>query len=449
MKENEKKSKFLKFEKIFTCVIKRFRCFYSICLSECLLMKLLHVNLVKGPELCLGGIARFTNVDQASEGPSLKTGGITSSAVTGKGIKRKLDAKSYETKYDAILAVERGGKTKKQIASDFGIPMSTLSTWLKKSEEIKQKYLSGEMGSQRKKYRTAKFPEVEDALLKWFKNAREQNVAISGELMREKAKFFATSLGIAENAFECSSGWLERFKGRHNIAFKKICGESKSVQENSDEMNEWKNKLSNLLNDYSPDQIYNADETGLFFRLLPDKTLEFKDVKCSGGKQSKERLTALVCANMSGNDKLPILVIGKSKNPRCFKNVKSLPTEYVANKKAWMTSEFFINWLHQVDKQMTKRKRRIVMIVDNCPAHPHVPGLKSIKLVFLPPNTTSVTQPMDQGVIRNLKLHYRKLVIQKQITAIDTKTEFAITVLDGIRMLNHAWSKVTQTTIAN
>jgi hypothetical protein len=50
------------------------------------------------------------------------------------------------------------------------------------------------------------------------------------------------------------------------------------------------------------------------------------------------------------------------------------------------------------------------MIVDNCPAHPHVKGLKSMKLVFLPPNTTSVTQPMDQGVIRNLKLHYRKLV---------------------------------------
>ncbi|XP_063436430.1 tigger transposable element-derived protein 4-like [Mytilus trossulus] len=110
---------------------------------------------------------------------------------------------------------------------------------------------------------------------------------------------------------------------------------------------------------------------------------------------------------MSGSDKLPSLVIGKSINRR-FKNVKSLPTEYVANKKAWMTSTFFINWLHQVDKQMNKRKRRIFMIVDNRQPHPHVPGLKSIKLVFLPPNTTSVTQPMDQGVIRNLKLHYRK-----------------------------------------
>ena len=58
------------------------------------------------------GIAGHTNADQTSEGPSLKTGGIACSAVTGKGIKRKLDSKSYEVKYDAIVTVERGGKKK-------------------------------------------------------------------------------------------------------------------------------------------------------------------------------------------------------------------------------------------------------------------------------------------------------------------------------------------------
>ena len=56
-----------------------------------------------------GGIARHTNADQTSEEPSLKTGGIAGSAVTGKGIKRKLEAKSYEVKYDTIVTVERGG----------------------------------------------------------------------------------------------------------------------------------------------------------------------------------------------------------------------------------------------------------------------------------------------------------------------------------------------------
>jgi hypothetical protein len=60
--------------------------------------------------------------------------------------------------------------------------------------------------------------------------------------------------------------------------------------------------------------------------------------KCIGGKKSKERITVLVGSNASGTEKLPLMVIGKSKNPRCFKNA-ILPDEikYEANKKAWMT----------------------------------------------------------------------------------------------------------------
>ena len=53
--------------------------------------------------------------------------------------------------------------------------------------------------------------------------------------------------------------------------------------------------------------------------------------------------------------------------------------------------------------------RKVVLIVDNCPAHQHVEGLKAIHLMFLLPNTTSKTQPIDQGVIRSIKAHYRAL----------------------------------------
>ena len=44
----------------------------------------------------------------------------------------------------------------------------------------------------------------------------------------------------------------------------------------------------------------NADETGLFWKCLPDKTMSFKGDTCSGGKRSKERITVMVCASMSG-----------------------------------------------------------------------------------------------------------------------------------------------------
>lgn len=62
---------------------------------------------------------------------------------------------------------------------------------------------------------------------------------------------------------------------------------------------------------YSPKDIFNADETGLFFKLTSDKTLKFKGEKCVGGKLSKERITVLVAANMSGTEKRKLFVTGK------------------------------------------------------------------------------------------------------------------------------------------
>ena len=97
---------------------------------------------------------------------------------------------------------------------------------------------------------------------------------------------------------------------------------------------------------------------------------------------------------MDSSDKLPLLVIGKAANPRCFKNVKSLPVQYHANRKTWMTSEIFVSWVKEIDKKM-KKNRKIVLVVNNCSAQPQIPGLQSVELVFLPPNTTSKTQSMD------------------------------------------------------
>lgn len=61
------------------------------------------------------------------------------------------------------------------------------------------------------------------------------------------------------------------------------------------------------------------------------------------GKKSKNRITILVGANMSGSEKCPLFVIGKSSRPRCFKNA-TIPVEYAANPKAWMRSKLFVVW---------------------------------------------------------------------------------------------------------
>lgn len=121
---------------------------------------------------------------------------------------------------------------------------------------------------------------------------------MGGDSLKEKASEFSKLLGNPN--FRCSNGWLDRFKKRHGITFKKVCGEGGSVSEKVCE--EWREILKDLIKDYHPDNIFNADESGLFFKSLPESTLFFKNERCEGGKKSKERITLLFAANMSGKN---------------------------------------------------------------------------------------------------------------------------------------------------
>ena len=74
---------------------------------------------------------------------------------------------------------------------------------------------------------------------------------------------------------------------------------------------------------------------------MPNKTLHFKGDACVRGKSSKQRITALVRANIDESENFKFLVIGKFKNLRCFTGIKTLPVDYVFNTKAWMTQDIF------------------------------------------------------------------------------------------------------------
>ncbi|GFX98321.1 tigger transposable element-derived protein 6 [Trichonephila clavipes] len=184
-----------------------------------------------------------------------------------------------------------------------------------------------------------------------MRQCRGQNIPMGSSLLKEKAKAFAKELGIE---FSASEGWLTNFKKRNGIVFKKMCGESSSVDINV--CSKRQNSLSDLLKEYEPRNIFNTDETGLFFKCLPENTFTFKKEKCHGGKNSKNRLTILLAVNMDGSEKITPLVIGKSAKPRCFKDINSFPTKYRSNKKAWMTNELFNEWLVSLNSDMKKRK---------------------------------------------------------------------------------------------
>ncbi|XP_054717478.1 tigger transposable element-derived protein 4-like [Uloborus diversus] len=359
--------------------------------------------------------------------------------------KIKISSFSLEEKKILIDEYDKLQMSKAAFARSKGIPQTTFLTILSAREKIKSS-LSEQDGNKRKKLRKSNFQDIEDALLKWFRFARTNNVPISGLILKEKALEIAKE--FEEENFSASNGWIERFKDRYNLSFKKVCGEAAAV--NSTEVDSWKNSsLKNMLQRYAPCDIFNLDETGLFFRMLPEKTLCFQSDPCSGGKKSKERVTVLLGANMTGTEKLRPLIIGKSSKPRCFKNVKVLPVTYKANSKSWMTSGIWEETIKSFDAKFHSVNRKVVFVIDNCAAHTDVKGLKAIELMFLPPNATSVLQPLDQGVILSFKTNYRKRLVRNSIAEIDQGRNFRPTLFDALKLIHKSWNDVTERTIVN
>ena len=210
--------------------------------------------------------------------------------------------------------------------------------------------------------------------------ARSRNIPISGVMIQEKAVLLSMNYGYDD--ITGWNGWLDRWKARHNIRCSVLNGESADVPEEA--VRNWGQRLPLLCIGYEAKDIFNADETGMFFRAMPTKSMVTKGNSCNGGKNAKDRITVLLAASTTG-EKLKPLVIGKSKKPWCFYGfeVVSLGIDYDFSKKAWMTTSIFTTWLNQLNNRMRFEHRRILMFVDNCAAHPDV-QLSHAKLVFLP-----------------------------------------------------------------
>jgi hypothetical protein len=162
---------------------------------------------------------------------------------------------------------------------------------------------------------------TEKKLYDWILRARNSNFPVSFEVIVQKAKEIAINLNI-EN-FNASTGWFTLFRQRHNINFLKICGESNGADLLN--VDAWIAEVFlPKYKDYSETNIFNIDETALYYELLPSYTYDLSNSTPHGIKASKNRLTLCLGCNMVGSEKLEPFVIGMYMKPRCFKNKKYL-----------------------------------------------------------------------------------------------------------------------------
>lgn len=375
--------------------------------------------------------------------------------------KRKHTSVTLQDKLEVLNRLDNGESASK-LAVEFGVGNSTITDWKKNRAKIEQFCISttSKCTESRQTAKTTPLEKLDNALFVWFSQEREKGVPISGPLIKEKA-LQLNELMNGDKSFSASTGWLDRFKKRHGIRQLAITGERLSSNEAA--ATEYFNTFAGLITagNYSPQQIYNADETGLNFKALPKKSLAAKDeTNAPGMKISKERLTVLACSNAAGNHKLPLMVIGKPAKPRAFKNinVNALPVTYKNSKNAWMTSKLFKEWFDTTFvpevTQFCKENGlpiRALLFLDNASSHPSHDELVcgDIKAVFLPPNVTPLIQPMDQHVLQHLKLSYRKKLLRQILEDKDETLSLIqklkmITIKDVIYWVADAWESTSE-----
>ncbi|KII71782.1 Tigger transposable element-derived protein 6 [Thelohanellus kitauei] len=158
-----------------------------------------------------------------------------------------------------------------RLAEITGVPKSTISRVLRQESQLREELVlqEGQAGT-------------------FQRNARERiqtlkehgkGVNIDGPTLKAMSDELSKKLG--RNDFKATDSCLSRCKGKHNIKCKKACGKKGSADNESAER--WKTtKIHTFLENFCADDIYDADETGLYYRATPYGSLCYKHIALSG-----------------------------------------------------------------------------------------------------------------------------------------------------------------------
>ena len=194
------------------------------------------------------------------------------------------------------------------------------------------------------------------------------------------------------------------------------------------------------------------DETALFYAMSPNKGLA--TTPRHGTKQTKIRVTLAFTANADGTERLPPLIIGHARRPRCFqkKTGEQLGFDYHWNSNAWMTGEIFEQWLIEWDHKLRRTRRKILLLVDNFAGHNFdTRVITNIRVERFSPNLTAHVQPMDAGIIHCFKAHYRRHFLRRALDLFADGVDdiYSINQLQAMRLICTAWDNVSNETIAH
>lgn len=357
-------------------------------------------------------------------------------------------------------------------AKEFQLPPDTVKSFWRSRTKLKQQRPQ----DKRHRIRDPFFESLEKDLATFIKVAREHRLPVTGEVIKTKALLLRSKHNISEQMFQASNGWLQNFLNRTGIESARLHGEAGDVNEQA--IQSAMLKVCDQLGKYDPQHIYNQDESGLVYQLLPNVSYlspeeNRKEVRGIKAMKAKNRITFTMCTNADGSHILDCMVIGKAKKPNAFalsETSDKLESLYRSQKNSWMDGKLFSYYLKDVWYPAVRKRtgNPVCMLMDNCSAHGDgLPDLDGVEYIFLPPNVTSVYQPMDQGIISCVKRYARSDMLRQMIEILPERESlrdigklqkagtaglkfgYGAHVLDAIRMLQRGLAQLSPKTVVN
>jgi hypothetical protein len=213
--------------------------------------------------------------------------------------------------------------SKRALAHEYNVSEGAIrKVWEKRDSILERSTLLSEEAKQ-KTFRAlvGRFTKLEDMLYIWINNMRRARLPVPPSLAIAKVKSIASTLSISDSDFKASWQWLSHFRTRRGLQKMLLHGERAEVDKNDPELLSTTEELYSIIAQYDLENVYNMDETGLFFHLLPRYSILMPNEDISstrGKKKAKDRVSLIVYANASGTHKIPCVMIGKPKKLACI-----------------------------------------------------------------------------------------------------------------------------------
>jgi hypothetical protein len=119
--------------------------------------------------------------------------------------------------------------------------------------------------------------------------------------------------------------------------------------------------------------------------------------------------------------------------------------------KLYQWINFGCRWIKLQDLHFKRQDRKICLLIDNFSGHDIAYEPDNIHLEFFEPNMTSFVQPLDAGIIRCFKAHYRRAFCERAIELDEAGEDniYKIDLLEVILMAKEAWRAISPKTIKN